>query len=253
MTKNSEPQIEVLADKAAITARALAILLNSYQEAIAARGRFTLVAAGGSTPKMLYEALANQQLDWSKVHVFWGDERYVLVSDSQSNQGMTRKAWLDLVEIPEHNIHPMPTDADDPAEAAQAYQRHLLKFFAPNTKINPENNSVEFPEFDLILLGIGDDGHTASLFPHTAALSVSDRLITVGTKDGDPRITFTYHLINQARQILFLAEGTGKAKALAAILSQSPEFSTQEYPAKLIQGKVTWLIDPNAAQLLPKN
>jgi 6-phosphogluconolactonase len=237
MVLPNSPCLEILSDKTKITQRALEIVLELYDRAIAARGQFTFVAAGGSTPKALYQALAKQDLDWQKFQVFWGDERYVPVTDPQSNQGMTRDAWLSQVAIPAENIHPMLTTNSDPAIAAQEYESHLQKFF--------NLNSGEFPSFDLVLLGIGDDGHTASLFPNTAALEVSDRLVTVGQKDGQPRLTFTYPLINQARQILFLVDGASKIQALEAIFD--PNSSSQEYPAKLIAGSVTWLISQSAA------
>ncbi len=231
------PHVEILADKTEITKHALAIVLELYQQSIAARGQFTFVASGGSTPKALYQALAKQNLDWQKFQVFWGDERYLPATDPQSNQGMTRANWLDQVSIPIKNIHAIPTNNADHAIAAQEYTNHLAEFFdlAPG----------EFPSFDLILLGIGDDGHTASLFPHTDALKVSDRLITVGQKDGQPRITFTYPLINQARQILFLVDGESKIQALKEVFD--PSSSSQQYPAKLITGNVTWLISQSAS------
>lgn len=230
---------EILADKTAITHRALEIVLELYQGAIAARGLFTLVAAGGSTPKSLYQALALQSLDWPKVHVFWGDERYVPVTDPQSNQGMTRTAWLDRVPIPTTNIHPIPTEDPDPAIAAASYEQKIKAFFAPGE-----------PVFDLILLGIGDDGHTASLFPYTDALAVGDRLVTVGRKDNQPRITFTYPLINQARQILFLVDGAAKAPAIAAILGADLEVDIQKYPAQGVSSAATWLLSQEAAAML---
>ncbi|AFY72616.1 6-phosphogluconolactonase [Synechococcus sp. PCC 7502] len=224
--------VETLSDRSALTARALELVLNAYQESIAVNNKFTLVASGGSTPKLLYEKLAEQNLDWQKVHVFWGDERYVPVTDPQSNEGMTRKAWLDHVAIPPENIHPMPTDESDPAIAAQKYETHLQEFF--------NLNIGEYPNFDLILLGLGDDGHTASLFPHTKALTVSDRLITVGEKDQQPRLTFTAQLINQAKQILFLVPSAGKENALKAVMAESED--DQLYPARLITKTATWLI-----------
>jgi 6-phosphogluconolactonase len=233
-------QVEILTDRSAIVARALEIVVKDCERAIADRSKFTIAAAGGSTPKPLYEALAAQSLDWSKVHVFWGDERYVPVSDPQSNEGMTRQAWLDRVSIPPENIHAMPTDAVDPAIAARTYESHLQEFFG----INPG----EFPAFDLILLGIGDDGHTASLFPGTPALSVRDRLVTVGQKDSQPRLTFTAPLINQANLILFLVDGIGKANAVRAIMADRGDANT--YPARLIQGNVTWLIDETAGSAI---
>ncbi len=229
--------IEILSDRLAVTNRALEIVLEAYAQSVAAKGRFTLVASGGSTPKFLYEAIAKQNLDWTKFHVFWGDERYVPVSDPLSNEGMTRQAWLNQVAIPAQNIHPMPTNEVDPAIAAQRYETHLQAFF--------QLTAGEFPQFDLILLGLGDDAHTASLFPHTDALSVSDRLITVGQKDDQPRITFTASLINQAQQILFLVTGASKVEAVKAVMAETG--NSDLHPSRLIQGKATWLMDQAAA------
>jgi 6-phosphogluconolactonase len=174
-------QVEIWNDRAEIASRALLLCQLAYDDAIAKNQRFTIVAAGGSTPRVLYELLANKEWDWSKVHVFWGDERYVPVTDPLSNEGMTRAAWLDRVAIPASNIHAVPTDAAEPAIAADKYEQHLQEFFALS--------AGEIPQFDLMLLGMGDDGHTASLFPHTKALKVLDRLVTVGEKDGQPRLT----------------------------------------------------------------
>lgn len=232
--------IEILFDRAAIVARALDLVLQAYETAISKHGRFTFVAAGGSTPKPLYEALRARSLDWSKFHIFWGDERYVPVTDPQSNEGMTRSAWLDHVTIPPENIHPMPTGESSPEIAAHKYEQHLQAFFG--------TTQGQFPQFDLILLGTGDDGHTASLFPGTAALDVSDRLITVGQKDSQPRLTFTAPLINQAAQIIFLVDGAAKAQAVHAIMADQGDPNI--HPARLIQGHVTWLLDQKAAALV---
>jgi len=228
--------IEILPDRSALITKALSCVLEAYERSIEAHGQFTIAVAGGGTPRPLYEALAEQSLDWSKVHVFWGDERYVPSTDPQSNEGMVRKAWLDRVSIPSENVHPMPTNYPDPATAAQSYEAELQSFFG--------KEQGEFPSLDLILLGIGDDGHTASLFPGTDALKVFDRLITVGKKDDRPRITFTAPLINQAKEIMFLVEGSAKTKALQAILAESGDSNI--YPSRLIQGNVTWLIERSA-------
>lgn len=231
-SSNISRNVETLSDRSALIARSLELVLRAYHQAISTSDKFTFVASGGSTPKFLYEKLAQQDLDWTKVHVFWGDERYVPVSDPQSNEGMTRRAWLDHVAIPSENIHPMPTDESDPAIAAQKYENHLQEFF--------QIQKGEYPKFDLILLGLGDDGHTASLFPHTRALAVKDRLITVGEKDHQPRLTFTANLINQGKQILFLTNSKGKEKALKAVMAETEDAIL--YPARLINGAVTWLI-----------
>ncbi len=233
-------QVEILPDRSAIVSRALEIVLEVYKRAIAREDKFTIAVAGGSTPKPLYELLALQSLDWSKVHVFWGDERYVPVSDPKSNEGMTRKAWLDRVAIPAENIHPVPTYDNDPADAAQRYQQHIQEFFG----ILPS----EFPKLDLVLLGIGDDGHTASLFPGTRALTVMDRLVTFGQKDDRPRVTFTATLINKADTILFLVDGIGKASALKAIMATDGDANT--YPARLIRAETIWLVDQTAGRAI---
>lgn len=190
----------------------------------------------------MYEALSRENLDWDKIHIFWGDERYVPPDDPDSNQRMARTAWLDRVNIPAANIHPMPTQSGDPALDAQQHEAELQQFF----KL-PEG---EFPSFDVILLGIGDDGHTASLFPHTDALQVRDRLITVGNKDGQPRLTFTVPLINQARCVLFVVAGASKQTALDQIFAPTGDDFT--YPARLIQpsGELWWLLDRAAGQAL---
>ncbi len=229
-------QVEIWNDRAEIASRALLLCQLAYNEAIAKNERFTIVAAGGSTPRVLYELLATKDWDWSKVHVFWGDERYVPVTDPLSNEGMTRTAWLDRVAIPHVNIHGIPTNSEDPAIAAVQYEQHIQEFFGVV--------AGEIPEFDLVLLGMGDDGHTASLFPHTNALKVSDRLVTVGEKDGQPRITMTVPLINQAKEILFMIEGAAKAKALKAVLA--PKGDVNQYPSRLITGNTIWLCDRTA-------
>jgi 6-phosphogluconolactonase len=238
MTKH----VEVLPDPAALIHRSLDLILEKLQIAVAERGKFTIALAGGNTPKPIYEAMATQNLPWDKLHVFWGDERYVSANHPDSNQRMTRQAWLDKVSIPPGNIYPMPTDFPDPAIAAQSYEQQLQQFFqvAPGV----------FPTFDMILLGMGDDGHTASLFPHTEALKVRDRLITVGNKDGQPRLTFTAPLINQARYVLFIVAGANKQSALAHIFASDADSMT--YPARLVQpqGELWWLLDQAAGQRL---
>lgn len=223
--------MEVLANLEEIVERAKLLLLQAIKQK---KGDiFSLVVAGGSTPKPLYEALAKEKLDGSQLHIFWGDERYVPPTDPQSNQKMVKEAWLDRVNLPAANIHPMPTYFASPAEAAMEYQRHLESFFA----LTPP----AFPVFDFVLLGMGDDGHTASLFPHTEALRVTDRWVTVGQKDNQPRLTLTVPVLNNAKQIVFLVSGASKQQALQAVLA--PTGDNYQYPARLIKGNVLWLVD----------
>ncbi|OUL17439.1 MULTISPECIES: 6-phosphogluconolactonase [unclassified Nostoc] len=234
--------VEVLPDQSALVKRALDLILPKIDTAIKERGQFTIALAGGSTPKPLYEAIANQKLPWDKIHVFWGDERYVPPDHPDSNELMARRAWLDRVNIPAANIHAMPTLEADPAVAAAKYERHLQNFF--------NSASGEFPSLDVVLLGMGDDAHTASLFPHTEALKVSDRLITVGNKDSSIRITFTYPFINSARSVMFLVAGANKRPALAQVFAPVADEFT--YPSRLIQpqGELWWLLDAAAGSEL---
>lgn len=230
--------VEILPDLPTLVTRALNLILSKLETAIQARGQFTIALSGGSTPKPLYEAIGNQNLPWDKIHVFWGDERYVAPNHPDSNELMARRAWLDQVSIPADNIHAIPTLSANPKVDADKYEKHLQEFFH-----SPQGN---FPALDVVLLGMGDDAHTASLFPNTEALNVCDRLITVGNKDGNPRITFTYPLINAARSVIFLAAGANKRPALAKVFA--PEADDFTYPSRLIkpQGELLWLLDKAA-------
>ena len=242
--------VEVLPNKTALIQRALELVLAKLQAALRERNQCTIALSGGSTPKPLYEALAAQMLPWQNLYIFWGDERYVPADHPDSNQRMARQAWLDRVDIPGSNIYSMPTDAADPADAAREYERQIHTFF------NPSKGS--FPSLDIILLGLGDDGHTASLFPYTEALQVSDQLVTVGNKDGQPRLTFTASLINQARCVIFIVSGASKQAAIAKVFTPSTinqradylEDLDKAYPARLIQpqGELWWLFDEAAGQ-----
>lgn len=234
--------VEVLPDRKALIERSLSLVVTKIQAAIENRGKCTIALAGGNTPKPLYEALAQQSLPWNKLEIFWGDERYVSPDHLDSNQLMARQAWLQPVSFPETNIHPMTTTAQDPHLDAQKHEAELRQIF--------QLASGEFPNFDLILLGIGDDGHTASLFPQTDALKVTDRLVTVGNKGGEPRLTFTVPLLNHARCVIFIVNGENKRPALKEIFA--PQGDEMMYPARLVQpqGELWWLLDASAGQEL---
>lgn len=257
-------QIEVLSDKNELIERAVEIITQTIKEQLEQAGfqedetntaqgettltrpsfQFTLALAGGSTPKPIYQALAKQDLPWSKLQIFWGDERYVASDHPDSNQNMVRQAWLNHVDIPEENIHPVNTDAGSPDEAAAEYEATIKRVF--------QTRSTTVPAFDLILLGMGDDGHTASLFPHTEALTVQNRLVTVGYKHQEPRISFTVPLINQAKFVMFLVAGANKQDALAQVMSQGDSLT---YPARRVkpQGRLKWLLDRAAAGKITTN
>jgi 6-phosphogluconolactonase len=208
-------------------------------EAIGERGRFAVVLAGGSTPKATYGILARDYadtIDWINVHVFFGDERSVPPDHDDSNYRMVREALLDHVSI--GSVHRMQGELS-PDEAAEAYEQELRDFFGPD----------DLPGFDLILLGTGDDGHTASLFPETSALEVHDRWVVANPvlKLETTRITLTVPVINAARTVYFLVAGEGKAGPVAEILEGDPD--PREYPASLIQpaNGPTWMLDRAAA------
>ncbi|MDB9528020.1 6-phosphogluconolactonase [Oscillatoria sp. CS-180] len=232
-------QIEIYPDRSALVARSRTLVKERIQTAIAAKGSCSIALAGGSTPKPLYEGLATEDLPWSKLHIFWGDERYVTLNDPNSNAGMAKAAWLDQVSIPKDHVHITPTHFEDPAEAAAAYEKTILQTFGSDR-----------PEFDIILLGMGDDGHTASLFPHTEALNVRDRLVTVGEKAGEPRITFTIPLINQSRCVIFLVSGSNKQMALSQVFAKEADNTT--FPSRHIQpqGELWWLLDADAGEVI---
>jgi 6-phosphogluconolactonase len=236
------PKVDIYPDRQALIAAALDAMVTRIHAAISERQVCTIALSGGSTPQPLYAALAKADLPWDRIQIFWGDERYVPATDPDSNYGMTKRVWLDLVPIPAANIHPMPTNFERPELAAEEYERQILAYFGL------EAGSI--PAFDIILLGMGDDGHTASLFPHTAALSVSDRAITVGDKDGQPRITFTFPLLNRARCTIFLVAGDSKQPALAEIFA--PIGDAAVYPSRGIQpqGELLWLLDAAAGERL---
>lgn len=234
MTQN----LRIYPDRQTLVAAAFEIIVDRLRTALNDRPQCRIALSGGSTPKPLYAALASADLPWDRIHIFWGDERYVPPTHPDSNYGMAKQVWLDLIQIPAENIHPMPTDLTPPQLAADAYECEI--------KLEAGNS----PAFDVILLGMGDDGHTASLFPHTAALSVRDRLVTVGDKDGQPRLTFTIDLINQARSVIFLVSGESKQPALDAVFA--PTGDATAYPSRSIapQGELLWLLDAAAGAKL---
>jgi 6-phosphogluconolactonase len=215
------------------------------REAIAERGRFAVALAGGSTPRATYEVLARDyadELDWSKVHVFFGDERPVPPDDEASNYRTARETLLSRIRV--GSVHRIRCELT-PEVAAAAYEQELREFFGPD----------EPPSFDLILLGLGADGHTASLFPGTSALEVTDRWVVVNLvlKLETARLTLTIPVINAAKAVTFLVSGSDKAEALKEILERDAD--PREYPAKFVQpenGDLTWMIDRAAAERLTK-
>ena len=220
-------------------------------DAIDARGRFVVALAGGSTPKRLYELLGDEahrgQVDWTRVEFFWGDERPVAPNHSDSNFGMAKRALLDKLNLPAAQIHRMPADRPDVDAAAREYQNEIAATFGTSATGAP-------PAFDLVLLGMGPDGHTASLFPQTTALAETARWVVPNPvpKLNATRMTLTPPILNRARHILFSAGGADKAAVLAEVLEGPSD--PQRLPSQLIDppppGQVVWLVDLAAARNL---
>lgn len=212
-------------------------------------GRFVVAISGGSTPRPMHRLLAEDpyysEIPWDKTDLFWVDERCVPEDDPASNFGAAKQNLLNRVPIPVAQVHPMPGDLS-PEEGALTYEREMKDYFRVK--------EGEFSVFDLIYLGLGNDGHTASLFPGHKALEETKRLV-VAVKGGDPhvsRITMTYPVLNHARQIVFMVSGKGKSPVLKTLFENGKDL----LPAQRVrpfQGKTTWLLDREAASLLSED
>ena len=237
--------ISVYPDLDALSRAAAELFAERAARAVAEHGRCAILLSGGETPRRTYELLAKEPLrdrvPWGKLHIFWGDERCVAPDDHRSNARMVQQALLDRVPVPVGQVHPILGDRD-PREAADEYEDTLRRFFAGAA-----------PRFDLVLLGLGDDGHTASLFPDSQALEERQRWTAVTRRAGEEivRVTLTPPLINQADLVVFLVAGEDKAAVIHEVLENHPD--PRSLPAKLImpeQGELRWLVDLPAASLL---
>lgn len=240
--------IQVHPDAESLSRAAAELFAGEARRAVAARGRFAVALSGGDTPRRTYQLLARppwrDEVPWARVHVFWGDERCVPPEDPRSNERMAREALLDHVPLPSEQIHPIRCPAD-PRGAAARYESVLRDFFGSNP-----------PRFDLIFLGLGENGHTASLFPDTPVLEEQARWVAeVYVSEQDLyRITLTAPLINRGAMVAFLVTGAGKAEVLRKVL-EGPE-EPRRLPARLIRpagGEVRWLVDREAGRLVSLN
>jgi len=246
MTRKPEAMrnVKVLPDTLALYRAAADELIGCGRKSIADHGRFCVALSGGSTPRGVYSLLAERpdNLPWNKMFLFFGDERHVPPDHPDSNYRMAQEALLSKVPVPATNVFRIRTELDA-NQAAQEYEDQLRSFFA----LKPG----EFPRFDLIMLGLGDDGHTASLFPGSAALNETSRLVVANwvEKFQQYRITLTYPVLNHAAEVMFLVSGAGKAQILKDVLSGEGE----RYPAQRVRsenGVLLWLVDQDAARLL---
>jgi len=241
-------EIRILTTPQELYAAAAELVVNTANEAVSAQGRFALALSGGSTPKNLFNLLATNarsSLPWDRTFFFWGDERHVPPTDPESNYRMADEAMLSKVPVAAANVFRVPAENPDAAAAADAYEQSLRKFFA----LHPG----QFPAFDLLLLGMGPDGHTASLFPGTAALHEKSKLVVANwvEKLNAHRITLTLPVLNAARCVAFLVSGVDKAEALKSVLEGNAP--GEQYPSKLVRpasGKLIWFLDRAAASQL---
>ena len=245
-------RVVVVDDADALAREAAEEFARRAAAAAASRGRFTVALSGGSTPRRLYAMLSDpaapfcNAISWSRVHLFWSDERHVPPDDPQSNYRMARETLISRVPIPAENVHRIEAELPDAAEAAARYDDEIARFFA----LSPG----EFPRFDLMLLGIGPEGHTASLFPGTKALEIRDRRVVenrVPTLNAF-RITMTIPVFTRAAAVQFLISGEDKAPILRMIFD--PDGPADALPCQLIRpesGDLIWLVDRAAAAGLP--
>ena len=247
----STRSIEVFATAADLFHAAAEEFVRAGRAAIGAQGRFTVALAGGSTPKALYSLLAANYADfaWSRVFLFFGDERHVLPSDSESNYRMVKESLLAKIAIPAENVFRVPAENSDASAAAAEYEVEVRRFFGLWS-----DQPKEFPRFDLILLGMGPDGHTASLFPDSSALDDQSRLVVANwvAKFNTHRITFTFPVLNHAAEVMFLASGPDKADMLHQVLEWR---NTPPLPSQRVQpsdGKLLWMLDEAAAAKLTR-
>ncbi len=239
--------IQVFADLEALSRGTAEFFVNAARDAVAARGRFSMALSGGRTPRRTYELLAQpalrDRLPWAQSHVFWGDERCVAPEDPRNNARMARETLLHHVPIPTGQVYPMVC-SPTPAAGAGSYEATLRNFFGTGE-----------PRLDLILLGLGENGHTASLFPGDPVLRESKRwVVAVYVAEQDMyRLTLTAAFINQARLVVFLAAGAAKAAVVQEV--RQGAWDPERLPAQLIQpepGELHWLLDQGAAGSIPR-
>jgi 6-phosphogluconolactonase len=247
-------QVVIVPDGPALAREAAESFARAVEQAVAERGYGYVALSGGTTPRQMGTILAREpyrsRIPWDRVHIFWGDERWVPLGSPESNAGEARRGFLDLVPIPVGNVHPWDTAADSPQEAAATYESLLRELFSEPSGV---------PRFDLVLLGMGEDGHTASLFPNTGALVANGRLAVANyvPRMDSNRLTLTAPVLNAGREILFLVGGPGKADTLEAVL-EGPELPAT-FPAQLIrpalpESRLCWLVDVDAgAKLLHRD
>ena len=246
-------EIQVVKNLEEISRTAAEMIIHQATAKGTSGGPFTIALSGGTTPRRLHQRLSREssaasRVPWTNIHFFWGDERHVPPEHPQSNFGMARETLFASAPVPVQNIHRVPAEEPDAAVAAERYERELISFF--------KLKNGQLPRLDCVLLGIGSDGHTASLFPATNALSEKKRLVVANwvEKFQQHRITMTAPVLNHAAQVIFLISGRQKAQVLKEILEG--DYRPDLLPAQLIrpvEGKLLWLVDQAAAGCLSES
>lgn len=248
-TTNFQPNVEVVRDPEVLARRSAEIFVADAQKAIEAKGAFNVAISGGHTPEHFFELLGDSpqtsSLPWDKIQLFWVDERVVDADSPWSNYKLAADTFLARVDIPPENVHRIPTEYEDFRAAAHSYERTIREVF--------RLQEGQLPQFDLIVLGVGDDGHTGSLFPGSyATIDTEDLACAVYVLDEDPnRITLTHPVLRAASHLVVLACGPEKAGILGKILTSEPD--EVRYPIHTlwpVLEKVTWLVDSEAAKSL---
>jgi 6-phosphogluconolactonase len=240
--------VRIWPDADALAAAAADILAMTIDAAVAAREQGFIALSGGSTPNRMGQLLSQlpyrEATAWPQTEIFWGDERWVPESSPESNAGVAKRTFLDDVPIPPAQVHPFPPTGGDPAAAAADYEDELRRVF---------HEPQGIPSFDLIFLGLGEDGHTASLFPGTAAIHETERLAVAHhvPKLDAVRLTLTPVVLNAAHRVIFLVSGQAKADILARVLEQRED--PDQWPAQIVRplaGSLEWFVDQPAASAL---
>jgi 6-phosphogluconolactonase len=240
-------QVVIYPDTNTLSHEAAQYIVRLANEAIVSHGRFSIALSGGSTPRVLYGLLGDEpyrnQINWSQVEIFWSDERCVPPDSSDSNYQLAQEVLFSKLSISASQIHRMPADKPDRDAASLEYTQEMQRAFGTDG----------IPSFDLLQLGMGPEGHTASLFPHQPSLHEQQRLVMPVNvpKPPPPRLTFTPPLLNAAKHVLFLVTGADKADAVQAVLEGG--YQPEEYPAQIVRpphGDVTWMLDTAAAEKL---
>ena len=251
-----KPKIEIHSGLESLSRAAAEFITRRAEQAVNSRGFFSIALSGGNTPKMLYEKLAaapfTQRFPWRHSRFFWTDERFVAPDHPQSNFGMATQAMLEKIPVDNNHVYPVPTGAGSVKQTAGLYEKKLRQVFGNIENEYDTDYNRSFPRFDLVLLGLGADGHTASLFPGSAALEVKKRWVVPVTAPAAysprDRVSFTLGLINQAACVVFLASGREKSPVVKAILNE-PEKAFERYPAARVSpvdGELVWFVDREA-------